>query len=91
MQQETFTIKRNMKIKILFFGIARDLAQENSVELEVEKNSKIADVLKRLQKQYPKMKNIQEFSIAVNEEYAEIETVIKANDVVAIIPPVSGG
>ncbi len=80
-----------MIIKILFFGIARDLAQENSVELELEKDSKIADVLKRLQKQYPKMKNIQEFSTAVNEEYAEIETVLKANDVVAIIPPVSGG
>ncbi len=80
-----------MIIKILFFGIARDLANENSVELEVEKGSKVADVLKLLQNKYPKMKNIQEFSIAVNEEYAEHEMVLKVNDVVAIIPPVSGG
>lgn len=80
-----------MLIKILFFGIARDLANENSVELEVEKGSKVADVLKLLQNKYPKMKNIQEFSIAVNEEYAEHEMVLKVNDVVAIIPPVSGG
>jgi molybdopterin converting factor subunit 1 len=80
-----------MKIKILFFGIARDLANDNSLELEVDERSKVVDVLKELQKQYPKMKNLHEFSTAVNEEYAESETELNANDVIAIIPPVSGG
>ena len=36
-------------------------------------------------------KNIDSYAIAVNEEYAVEHLVLKENDVVAIIPPVSGG
>ena len=37
------------------------------------------------------LEQIDSYAIAVNEEYAEGEIVLKESDVVAIIPPVSGG
>lgn len=80
-----------MKIRVLFFGIARDLANMNSVVLEVEEDSKVSSVRAVLEKNYPKFMDTNEFSIAVNEEYAENARILKNNDVVAIIPPVSGG
>jgi molybdopterin converting factor subunit 1 len=80
-----------MKIRVLFFGMARDIANMNSVELEVDEDSNVSSLRAVLEKNYPKFSNSHEFSIAVNEEYAENATVLKNNDVVAVIPPVSGG
>jgi len=80
-----------MKIRILFFGIARDLANNNWIALEVNKDSRVTDILDLLQEKYQNFKNVREFSIAVNEKYTENTFVLKENDVVAIIPPVSGG
>ena len=40
---------------------------------------------------YPQLENINSYAIAVNESYATDEIVLKENDVVAVIPPVSGG
>ncbi|HEY9170112.1 MAG TPA: MoaD/ThiS family protein [Lutibacter sp.] len=80
-----------MKIQLLFFGIATDLAGENSVSYELKSAATIGELKKDLLKKYSKLKNIEDFAIAVNEEYAENDVVLQENDVVAIIPPVSGG
>jgi len=80
-----------MKIQLLFFGIATDLVGENIIFYELNSKETISALKKELLLKYPKLKNIEEFAIAVNEEYAEDNLVLKENDVVAIIPPVSGG
>ncbi len=80
-----------MKIQLLFFGIATDLVGENSVFFELKSAATISELKKELLKKYSKLKNIEDFAIAVNEEYAENDLVLQENDVVAIIPPVSGG
>lgn len=80
-----------MKIQLLFFGITTDLVGKNSIFYELESAETLLALKKELLLKYPKLKNIEEFAIAVNEEYAEDDLVLKENDVVAIIPPVSGG
>ena len=80
-----------MKIKTLFFGIAKDIANKNSIILELNENATIDQLTIELKNRYPKFSSINEFSIALNEEYVEYDTLLKENDVVAIIPPVSGG
>lgn len=80
-----------MKIKTLFFGIAKDIAKENSLILELKENATIQNLTRELINQYPEFSSIHEFSIALNEEYVEYGAVLKDQDVVAIIPPVSGG
>ena len=40
---------------------------------------------------YPVLENINSYAIAVNESYASDTDILKENDVVAIIPPVSSG
>lgn len=80
-----------MKIKTLFFGITSDLVNASELQIEVDENSSVEKFTTILKEEFPALKNISSYAIAVNEEYAENETVLKLGDVVAVIPPVSGG
>ena len=80
-----------MKIKILLFGIATDLLATSALDFEVSKRCSVRDLKNNLLLKYPQLKKIQSYAIAVNEAYANEEDVLKENDIVAIIPPVSGG
>jgi molybdopterin converting factor subunit 1 len=80
-----------MKIQLLFFGIAKDLIGENSINFELNTPETVDNLKEILIEQFPNLKNIHQFAIAVNEEYADNDLLINNGDVVAIIPPVSGG
>lgn len=80
-----------MNITILFFGITTDLVGENSISLTIEENTTVENLKGILKSEYVGLKNINDFAIAVNEDYATNDLLIKNGDVVAIIPPVSGG
>lgn len=80
-----------MKIQLLAFGIVQDIINSTSLEMELQEIITVKQFKRLLSDKYPKIKNIQSFAVAVNEEYANDELLIKANDVVALIPPVSGG
>ncbi|QOD59980.1 MoaD/ThiS family protein [Polaribacter haliotis] len=80
-----------MKIETLFFGITADLVATNNLEITISDNSSVNDFKMLLKEKYPQLENINSYAIAVNEEYAENDLLLKESDVVAIIPPVSGG
>jgi len=80
-----------MKVQILFFGITSDLLGASNLELEVVEASTVANLKSLLKEKYPQLKNIASYAIAVNESYAVDDLVLEEKDVVAIIPPVSGG
>jgi len=80
-----------MKIQLLFFGITTDLVGESMLHLSVKETTTIKELKSLLIQKYEGLKNINDFAIAVNEDYATDDIVLKESDVVAIIPPVSGG
>jgi molybdopterin converting factor subunit 1 len=80
-----------MKVNTLFFGITTDLVGASSLQIDVEENTLIKDFKLILLEAYSQLENINSYAIAVNEEYATDDFILKENDVVAIIPPVSGG
>ena len=80
-----------MNISILLFGILRDVIGENRFVRAVALNSSIGDLRQELARDFPGLNNYKNYSIAVNEAYAENDYKMKENDVVALIPPVSGG
>jgi molybdopterin converting factor subunit 1 len=80
-----------MKINVLFFGITRDLIGKSSLELELEQMISITNFKLFLIQKYPQLENLNSYAIAVNEAYATDDFILKDNDCVAIIPPVSGG
>ena len=80
-----------MNIKTLFFGITVDLVQNLELQISVDENCSIANFKLMLIEKYPQLENLNSYAIAVNEEYAEDDLTLKNGDIVAIIPPVSGG
>lgn len=80
-----------MGITVLAFGIAKDIFGRESVQISMGETADIATLKAMLEAQYPKLKELASYMIAVNDEYAHADTVINAGDEIAIIPPVSGG
>jgi len=80
-----------MQVKILLFGIIADIIGESSLYFELEKPYTVYSFKEQFILSYPLLKNYSSFAIAVNEEYALNETEIQEKQVIAIIPPVSGG
>jgi len=80
-----------MEIKIVAFGIAKDIIQGSTGSLVIENNSNISDLKKRLIEQYPEFSDLRSIRFAVNEEYQDDQFLLNPEDEVVIIPPVSGG
>ncbi|MDG1398230.1 MAG: MoaD/ThiS family protein [Polaribacter sp.] len=80
-----------MIIKTLFFGIAKDLIGASELKIDVAENSSVKDFETILKNEFSTLENLNSYAIAVNEAYANDDLILKTGDVVAIIPPVSGG
>lgn len=80
-----------MKISVLFFGITTDLVGASQLQMEVEQNCSITSFKTVLKDKFASLEKINSYAIAINEEYATAVSILKEGDVVAIIPPVSGG
>jgi molybdopterin converting factor subunit 1 len=80
-----------VKVKTLFFGVARDIVGKDELLIDVQGNSTIQEFEMRLLDQYPDFTDIRNFAFAVNESYADRNYRIQKNDLIAVLPPVSGG
>jgi molybdopterin converting factor subunit 1 len=81
-----------MRVRVLFFGILKDLAGTSSDSLELPPGASVRDVLIHYEAQNAGMRNIfASVALAVNQQYASSEMVLKSGDEVALLPPVSGG
>ncbi len=81
-----------MKVTLLLFSVAKDLAGFDTKELEVPDHATTDDVLEMLSKLnsgFLAWKGRLRF--AVNQEYVPPNFELHPGDEVAIIPPVSGG
>ncbi len=81
-----------MKVRLLFFAVLRDIAGTDARELTLAEGTTARDVWQSLRKELAKLADYsQPPMIAVNESYAEPETVLRDGDELAFIPPVAGG
>ena len=80
-----------MTIKILTFGIARDIIGSSHFEFSMTEGSTVVDLKKQLLERFPRFSNLSSLMIAVNAEYGVEDTVLNERDEIALIPPVAGG
>lgn len=81
-----------MQIRVLFFGMLKDLAGRASESLNLSEHATLADVLSHYQKTDPRWKDLMaSIATSVNQEYAGPGAKLKQDDEVALLPPVSGG
>jgi molybdopterin synthase catalytic subunit len=81
-----------MRVRVLFFGILKDIAGKSADSLDLPDGASVRDVLEHYQARLPKLReSLTSLAVAVNQQYAGAETKLKADDEVAVLPPVSGG
>jgi len=79
-----------VRVRVLFFGILKDLAARSAVDLDIPEGSRAGAVVQCYAKLMPGS-SLSSVAISVNREYATSDTVLHAGDEVALLPPVSGG
>ena len=84
-------LTKNMTIKVLMFGIAKEIAGGATAEIAGGEQMSVEALRTLLEEKYPRLKQLSSFMIALNNEYATGEELISENDEIAVIPPVSGG
>lgn len=79
-----------MTVNVLAFGIAKEIFGTNHLAINFDGATSV-DLKHYLENQFPRLKHLPTYMLAVNSEYAVDEIQINADDEIAIIPPVSGG
>lgn len=81
-----------MKIQLLFFGLARDLAGVSAGVAELAEGGSVEEARKSALDRFPRLREISgSLLVAVNQRLAAPGEVLKDGDEVAFLPPVSGG
>ncbi len=80
-----------MKIKLIAYGIAKDILRSKELELDLQTGDSILSLKQNLFDKYPDFVKLKSLAFAVDEDYQEDSYSLKENDEVVIIPPVSGG
>lgn len=76
--------------KALFFGATRDIIGNSQLNLDVAGKT-VGETKKLLVERFPELGELAHVAVALNEQYAQDGETISDSDVIAIIPPVSGG
>jgi MoaE-MoaD fusion protein len=81
-----------MQVRVLFFGMLKDIVGQASDSLDLGNEATVGDLVGHLESRFPKLKEMSgSIATAVNSEYSSPEWKLRAGDEVALLPPVSGG
>lgn len=79
-----------MSLKVLFFGATADAVGSRELELAADETTTPGTLIDQLSQQHPALAK-HKLLIAVNEEYADADTLLNDGDEVALFTAVSGG
>jgi len=81
-----------MTISVLAFAQLKSVFEADALSVCLEQGATVGDLLRQLEQRYPALAPwLKTIRVAVNREYAGLETPLHEGDEVALIPPVSGG
>lgn len=81
-----------MAIRVLFFGILRDIAGRPSDCLETADGASLEHVFEHYATQHPRLRDLRgSIVLALNQHFSEPTSLVSDGDEVAFLPPVSGG
>jgi molybdopterin converting factor subunit 1 len=79
-----------MQVRVLYFGVLKDVVGRSSVMMEVAEGLSVGELVE-MHRGDAKAGVWDSVAVAVNQEYARGEDLLRDGDEVALLPPVSGG
>lgn len=81
-----------MRVRLLVFGVLKDLIPEQSGELDLPDGATVGTLLNHFRQHAPDHSTLwSSLAVAVNREYVTAAHPLSDGDEVALLPPVSGG
>jgi MoaE-MoaD fusion protein len=81
-----------MRVRVLFFGILKELVGTSCEVVDLADRASIRDLLAHYEKKTPRLKHmLPSTAVALNRQYVDVNSELKADDEIALLPPVSGG
>lgn len=81
-----------MRVRVLFFGLLTDVVSRREEEVDLKEGALISDLLSHYTAAFPELSPLlSSVAVSVNREYAQVSTMLRDRDEVALLPPVSGG
>ncbi|MBI3473544.1 MAG: molybdenum cofactor biosynthesis protein MoaE [Candidatus Solibacter usitatus] len=81
-----------MRVRVLFFGMLKDIAGRREDQAEFAAGSQLATVFDHYARQFPRLREMAgSIVLARNQEFSPPATPLSDGDEVAFLPPVSGG
>ena len=81
-----------MEIRVLFFGMLKDVVGTSAESLHMPAGSVLGDVVEYYEARVPRLKALSSsLAMSINQEYAGREAELNPQDEIAFLPPVSGG
>jgi len=81
-----------MRVRVLFFGILKDLTGRSEDQIELNGNAQVGSVFDHYAERFPKIRAMaSSIVMARNQEFSALTTPVADGDEVAFLPPVSGG
>jgi molybdopterin converting factor subunit 1 len=81
-----------MRVKVKFFAILRERAGTSEAIQEIPEGSTVTALWKELQRDYPQLARVEaRLLYAVNQNYVNGDYILKSEDEIVFVPPVSGG
>lgn len=82
---------KQIKVDVLFFGLAKELCAAKRVTLEVGEGSTLDFCRQKIEAEFPRLTQLQ-CAYAINKSYVnDGSCVLSDGDELAVLPPVSGG
>ncbi|MFB3826208.1 MAG: molybdenum cofactor biosynthesis protein MoaE [Bryobacteraceae bacterium] len=81
-----------MQVRVLFFGMLRELAGGAEQRLDVADGATMGDVFEACAARFPRMREMaSSIVLARNQEFSRPGDAVREGDEIALLPPVSGG
>jgi molybdopterin converting factor small subunit len=81
-----------MRIRFLLFALYRDLAGASELELDVRDGADARAAVAQLRARDSRLATLPPRPvIAINQEYAGLDVILRDGDELALLPPVAGG
>ncbi len=80
-----------MKIRVLLFGVLKDLVGRPSETVDLAEGARVREVLNHYARATRFAEMAPSLAISVNQEYSGADRVLHEGDEVGLLPPVSGG
>ena len=81
-----------MQVRVLFFGMLKDLAGRGTDSLTLPEPVFLRDVLNYYEQRVPRLGELTaSIAMSINQEYAAPDSRLKDGDEIGFLPPVSGG